>query len=65
MCARRANTAASCCTCRIIRRKARCAAGTFPGAKNIPWAKAVQEDGTFKSAAELKELYQSQGHHAG
>ncbi len=35
--------------------------GHIPGAKNIPWAKAAQEDGTFKSAAELKELYQSQG----
>ncbi len=35
--------------------------GHIPGAKNIPWAKAVQEDGTFKSAAELKELYQPQG----
>jgi thiosulfate/3-mercaptopyruvate sulfurtransferase len=35
--------------------------GHIPGARNIPWAKAVQEDGTFKSAAELKELYQSQG----
>jgi thiosulfate/3-mercaptopyruvate sulfurtransferase len=35
--------------------------GHIPGAKNIPWAKAVQEDGTFKSAAELKELYQAQG----
>jgi thiosulfate/3-mercaptopyruvate sulfurtransferase len=35
--------------------------GHIPGAKNIPWAKAVQEDGTFKAAAELKELYQSQG----
>jgi thiosulfate/3-mercaptopyruvate sulfurtransferase len=35
--------------------------GHIPGAKNIPWAKAVQEDGTFKSAVELKDLYQSQG----
>lgn len=35
--------------------------GHIPGAKNIPWAKAVQEDGTFKPAAELAELYQSQG----
>ncbi len=35
--------------------------GHIPGAKNIPWAKAVQEDGTFKPAADLKELYQSQG----
>ncbi len=35
--------------------------GHIPGAKSIPWAKAVQEDGTFKPVAELKELYQSQG----
>ncbi len=35
--------------------------GHIPGAKSIPWGKAVAEDGTFKSAAELKELYQSQG----
>lgn len=35
--------------------------GHIPGAKNIPWAKAVQEDGTFKSAEELKELYESVG----
>jgi thiosulfate/3-mercaptopyruvate sulfurtransferase len=35
--------------------------GHIPGAKNIPWAKAVAEDGTFKPVAELKELYGSQG----
>ncbi len=35
--------------------------GHIPGAKNIPWAKAIQEDGTFKPAAELQELYRSQG----
>ena len=35
--------------------------GHIPGAKNIPWAKAVAEDGTFRLAAELKELYGSQG----
>ncbi len=35
--------------------------GHIPGAKSIPWAKAAREDGTFKSADELKELYQSQG----
>jgi thiosulfate/3-mercaptopyruvate sulfurtransferase len=35
--------------------------GHIEGAKNIPWGKAVNEDGTFKSADELKELYQSQG----
>ncbi len=35
--------------------------GHIPGAKNIPWAKAAREDGTFKSADELKDLYQTQG----
>lgn len=35
--------------------------GHIPGAKNIPWAKAVREDGTFKSADELKDLYTSLG----
>ncbi|HSM35245.1 MAG TPA: sulfurtransferase [Longimicrobiales bacterium] len=35
--------------------------GHIPGAANIPWGKAVNEDGTFKSAAELEELYESAG----
>lgn len=35
--------------------------GHIPGAKSIPWAKAVQENGTFKSADDLQQLYQSQG----
>ena len=35
--------------------------GHIPGAKSIPWAKAVREDGTFKSADELKALYEPQG----
>jgi thiosulfate/3-mercaptopyruvate sulfurtransferase len=35
--------------------------GHIPGAKSIPWAKAAREDGTFKSADDLKELYQAQG----
>ncbi len=35
--------------------------GHIPGAKSIPWARAVAEDGTFKSPAELRELYGSQG----
>jgi thiosulfate/3-mercaptopyruvate sulfurtransferase len=35
--------------------------GHIPGAKSIPWAKAAREDGTFKSADDLKELYSSQG----
>ncbi|MEA2315494.1 MAG: thiosulfate/3-mercaptopyruvate sulfurtransferase [Solirubrobacteraceae bacterium] len=36
-------------------------AGHIPGAASIPWASAVQEDGTFKSADELRELYGSKG----
>jgi thiosulfate/3-mercaptopyruvate sulfurtransferase len=36
-------------------------AGHIPGAASIPWAQAVKEDGTFKSADELKELYESKG----
>ena len=35
--------------------------GHIPGAVNIPWAQAVNEDGTFKSADELQKLYQSKG----
>jgi thiosulfate/3-mercaptopyruvate sulfurtransferase len=35
--------------------------GHIPGAKNIPWAKAVQDNGTFKLVGELRELYGSQG----
>jgi thiosulfate/3-mercaptopyruvate sulfurtransferase len=35
--------------------------GHIPGAKSIPWAKAVNpEDGTFKSASELTALYEQQ-----
>jgi thiosulfate/3-mercaptopyruvate sulfurtransferase len=35
--------------------------GHIPGALNIPWSQAVSEDGTFKSAEELKKLYESKG----
>ena len=35
--------------------------GHIPGAKSVPWAQAVQEDGTFKSADDLRELYESKG----
>jgi thiosulfate/3-mercaptopyruvate sulfurtransferase len=35
--------------------------GHIPGAKSIPWAQAVNEDGTFKPADELRELYGSKG----
>jgi thiosulfate/3-mercaptopyruvate sulfurtransferase len=32
--------------------------GHIPGAKSVPWAKAINpDDGTFKTAAELKKLY--------
>jgi thiosulfate/3-mercaptopyruvate sulfurtransferase len=36
-------------------------AGHIPRAISVPWAQAVNEDGTFKSAAELRELYTSKG----
>ncbi len=35
--------------------------GHIPTAKNIPWSKAANEDGTFKSDAELKEIYTGAG----
>jgi thiosulfate/3-mercaptopyruvate sulfurtransferase len=36
-------------------------AGHIPGAASVPWAQAVNEDGTFKSEDELRELYTSKG----
>jgi thiosulfate/3-mercaptopyruvate sulfurtransferase len=36
-------------------------AGHIPGAASVPWAQAVKEDGTFKSADELRELYSAKG----
>ena len=35
--------------------------GHIPGASNIPWSKAVNDDGTFKSADELQALYREAG----
>jgi thiosulfate/3-mercaptopyruvate sulfurtransferase len=35
--------------------------GHIAGASNIPWAKAANDDGTFKSADELRELYEAEG----
>jgi thiosulfate/3-mercaptopyruvate sulfurtransferase len=35
--------------------------GHIPGAASVPWAQAVKEDGTFKSADELRELYSDKG----
>ena len=35
--------------------------GHIPGAVNIPWGKAMNEDGTFKSADEITKIYREQG----
>jgi thiosulfate/3-mercaptopyruvate sulfurtransferase len=35
--------------------------GHVPSAKNIPWSKAANEDGTFKSQDELKDIYTTAG----
>jgi len=35
--------------------------GHIPGARSIPWSKACNDDGTFKTADELKSLYGSEG----
>jgi thiosulfate/3-mercaptopyruvate sulfurtransferase len=35
--------------------------GHIEGAKNIPWVKAANDDGTFKSADELRALYEAEG----
>jgi thiosulfate/3-mercaptopyruvate sulfurtransferase len=35
--------------------------GHIPGAANIPWAQAIQDDDTFKSADDLRQLYAAQG----
>ncbi len=35
--------------------------GHIPGAANIPWSMAVNEDGTFKTSDELRSLYESRG----
>ncbi|OEV05043.1 sulfurtransferase [Streptomyces oceani] len=36
-------------------------AGHIPSARNIPWSKSANDDGTFKGDAELKELYEGAG----
>jgi len=35
--------------------------GHIAGAANVPWVKAANDDGTFKSADELKALYEAEG----
>jgi len=39
--------------------------GHIPGAKNIPWAQTLKDDGTFKPREELETLYGAQGVKAG
>jgi thiosulfate/3-mercaptopyruvate sulfurtransferase len=34
--------------------------GHIKGAVNVPWSKAVYEDGTFKTAADLRQLYEQE-----
>lgn len=34
--------------------------GHIPGAKNVPWSRAANEDGTFKTADELRAIYESE-----
>jgi len=34
--------------------------GHIPGAKSVPWARAANADGTFKSAADLRAIYQDE-----
>jgi thiosulfate/3-mercaptopyruvate sulfurtransferase len=34
--------------------------GHIPGAKSVPWARAANADGTFKSAAELRAIYEAE-----
>lgn len=36
-------------------------AGHIPGAVNVPWGRAVNEDGTFRSVEELRALYAAVG----
>ncbi len=34
--------------------------GHIPGARNVPWARAAAEDGSFRGRAELQEIYQGE-----
>ena len=34
--------------------------GHIPGAKSVPWSRAANEDGTFKSADDLKAIYETE-----
>ncbi|HYW33188.1 MAG TPA: sulfurtransferase [Gemmatimonas sp.] len=34
--------------------------GHIPGARNVPWARAADSDGTFKSASDLRAIYETE-----
>src|SRR5437773_12531518 len=34
--------------------------GHIPGAKNVPWARAANPDGSFKPAADLRAIYEQE-----
>ena len=34
--------------------------GHIPGAKNVPWARAANSDGSFKSVGELRDIYEKE-----
>ena len=36
--------------------------GHIPGAASIPWLTTINDDGTFKSADELGDIYETEGH---
>ena len=35
--------------------------GHIPGAKNVPWAQVIKDDGTFKTVDKIRKLYEEQG----
>ena len=37
-----------------------CGGGHIPGARNVPWARAANPDGTFKPADELRAIYETE-----
>ncbi|MEI2809710.1 MAG: rhodanese-like domain-containing protein [Nocardioides sp.] len=57
MCAARRSTPVSALTCPTTPRKVPCVAVTSPEPQSVPWARAANEDGTFKSRAELEAIY--------
>ena len=57
-CAARRNTPARACTCPTTRTRGRCAAATFPARRASRGRSAINpDDGTFKTADELRKLY--------